>query len=101
MTWRVSTMVDLRSELVLAMTANQASVSEASRRMGVSRQTAYKWLARYRTEGEAGLQDRSRRPRTSPRRTPAELEERVCELRRRHPAWGGRKLHYRLKVLGV
>jgi transposase InsO family protein len=29
------------------------------------------------------------------------MEERVCELRRRHPAWGGRKLHHRLKALGV
>ena len=31
--------------------------------MGVSRATAYKWLARYRAEGSAGLLDRSSRPR--------------------------------------
>jgi transposase InsO family protein len=29
------------------------------------------------------------------------MEARVCQLRRAHPAWGGRKLHYRLKALGV
>lgn len=101
MTWRVSTVLDERRELVLAVTAGEGGVSEVSRRYGVSRQTAYKWLARARLEGEAGLEDRSRRPRVSPRRTPAEMEERVCELRRRHPAWGGRKLHHRLKALGV
>lgn len=29
------------------------------------------------------------------------MEARVCELRRQHPAWGGRKLHHRLKAQGV
>src|SRR5258708_10475796 len=38
---------------------------------------------------------------TSPRQTSVEMEERVCELRRLHPAWGGRKLHHRLAALGT
>lgn len=50
--------------------------------MGVSRATAYKWLARYRAEGVAGLADRSSRPRTCPRRTSASVEARILELRR-------------------
>jgi hypothetical protein len=37
------------------------------------------WVHRYLAEGEAGLQDRSSRPRTSPARTPAEVEARVIE----------------------
>src|SRR5215207_5835703 len=37
--------------------------------MGISRATAYKWLARYRAEGSIGLLDRSSRPRTCPTRT--------------------------------
>lgn len=101
MAWRVATVVDERRELVTAVMTGDESVSAACRRLGVSRQTAYKWLGRARTEGDAGLVDRSRRPKLSPRRTSAEMEERVCELRRRHPAWGGRKLHHRLKALGV
>jgi transposase InsO family protein len=50
--------------------------------MGVSRATAYKWLARYRSEGVAGLVDRSSRPHHSPRRTPAVVEARILALRR-------------------
>ncbi len=50
--------------------------------MGISRATAYKWLARYRAEGVAGLTDRSSRPRTSPGRTAPELEAAVVALRR-------------------
>lgn len=101
MTWRESTVRDERRDLVTSVSEERESVSSASRRLGVSRQTAYKWLARWRVEGEAGLADRSRRPGLSPRRTSAEMEERVCELRRCHPGWGGRKLHHRLKALGV
>ncbi|WP_344652492.1 leucine zipper domain-containing protein, partial [Cryptosporangium japonicum] len=50
--------------------------------MGVSRQTVGRWLARYDAEGPGGLHDRSSRPRTSPRRTPAEVEQKVLTLRR-------------------
>jgi transposase InsO family protein len=100
MSWQVWTVMDRRRELVEALREGQA-VAKVSRRLGVSRATAYKWQAREREEGEAGLRDRSRRPRTSPRRTPAEMEARVCELRRSQPYWGGRKLYHRLKALGV
>src|ERR1700750_1410125 len=50
--------------------------------MGVSRATAYKWVRRFRAGGEAALEDRSSRPRRSPRRTPATLESAICTLRR-------------------
>jgi transposase InsO family protein len=43
--------------------------------LGISRATAYKWLRRYRAEGEAGLLDRSSRPHRSPRALPrSEIE---------------------------
>lgn len=48
--------------------------------MGISRATAHKWVRRWREEGPAGLHDRSSRPLTTPRRTPAVLETRVCRL---------------------
>jgi transposase InsO family protein len=46
---------------------------------GVSRATVYKWLTRYRTEGEAGLLDRSSRPHRLARALP---EPRVREVLR-------------------
>lgn len=50
--------------------------------MGVSRTTAYRWLARYRAEGWAGLRDRSSRPHHSPSRTDPATEALVVALRR-------------------
>jgi transposase len=44
---------------------------------GVSVRTAYKWLARYRFAGRAGLEDRSSAPARQPRRTPP---ERIAEI---------------------
>ncbi|MGR7026998.1 IS481 family transposase [Geodermatophilus sp. URMC 62] len=63
--------------------------------MGISRKCVRTWLTRYAEEGEAGLVDRSSRPHSSPRRTAAEVEDRIVELRereRRGPAWIGAEL---------
>ena len=54
---------------------------EAAEAAGVSGRTARKWLARYRAEGAGGLEDRSSRPRRSPRRTAPERERAVLGLR--------------------
>ena len=56
--------------------------AHAAAMSGVSRATAYKWLHRWRSEGVAGLHDRSSRPLAMPTRTAPELEAQVCELRR-------------------
>lgn len=63
---------------------------EAAAAAGVSRQTAGKWLARWRAEGAAGLLDRSSRPLRIALRVVGELWRRVVLLRlrkRRGPAW--------------
>ncbi len=49
--------------------------------LGISRATAYKWVRRYREEGEAGLLDRSSRPHRSPRRLPDALEAEILAAR--------------------
>lgn len=56
--------------------------AHAAAMAGVSRATAYKWLARWRAEGVAGLRDRSSRPHSMPTRTSPEREAEVVELRR-------------------
>jgi transposase InsO family protein len=65
----------------------QAHIAKA---MGISRKCVKTWLDRYADDGEAGLVDRSSRPRTCPHRTSAEVEERIVALRtssRRGPEW--------------
>ena len=50
--------------------------------MGISRTCAYRWWARYRQAGQAGLVDRPSLAHHHPHRTPVELEAQVLELRR-------------------
>jgi transposase InsO family protein len=57
------------------------TVAKAAEAAGVSRQTATKWVQRYRTAGLAGLEDRSSAPRRMPRALPAEEVQRVIEAR--------------------
>ncbi|WP_037970006.1 IS481 family transposase [Streptomyces sp. PVA_94-07] len=56
-------------------------VAHVAAEMGISRVTAHKWVRRWREEGEAGLHDRPSRPHSTPHRTPAGTEARICELR--------------------
>jgi transposase len=58
-------------------------VAHVAKELGVSRQCAHRWVARYDSEGEAGLADRSSRPHRSPARTPARVERRVLAARTR------------------
>ena len=56
-------------------------VAKAAEAQGVSRQTAHKWVARFRAEGWAGLEDRSSRPHLQPRITPPETVEAILRAR--------------------
>jgi transposase InsO family protein len=69
-----------------------ANTAALCRRFGVSRKTGYRRLERVVAQGAAGLEDRSRRPKVSPRRTGAPVEVAVCALRLANPVWGGRKI---------
>jgi len=62
------------------------------REFGISRQTGTKWVKRFKAEGYAGLEERSRRPRSSPLSLGEELVMAVLEFRERHPSWGPKKL---------
>jgi transposase InsO family protein len=97
MPWKTKNQQEQRYELVRAIKAATEPIAEVSRRWRVSRKTAYKWLNRYRRLGLRGLWDESRRPERMTRRTARSWLERLRRLRRRHPTWGARKLHHRLR----
>ncbi len=100
MPWMERDSVSLRKEFVLLAGGQGANIAQLCCHFGISRKTCYKWLGRFAEEGEAGLADRSRRPRRNPARTSSETEGVVLALRGEHPAWGGRKLERRLLDLG-
>ncbi|WBQ05256.1 IS481 family transposase [Kribbella sp. CA-293567] len=68
--------------VITALFIEGQTASEVAARYGVHRAWVYKLKARYLAEGEAAFEARSRRPKTSPRATPAETVELVLALRK-------------------
>lgn len=98
---KVITLPQLWIEILLAPQRHGLTVTEVCRRYGISRKTYYAYRARYRAEGVEGLEPRSRRPKTTPGRTPAEVEAMVVELRLARPRWGARKIRADLVRRGL
>lgn len=97
MTWSNHCAAAQRLHLVLAVLSRREPVAVLCRRFKVSRQTAYKYLRRFREEGRRGLRERSRRPVQAG--WPALWRRRVRRLRRRLPTSGARKLRWQLRQL--
>ena len=100
MPWKEVSAMSLREEFVVLASVERSNMVVLCRRFGISRKTGYKWLAREKAGGKSALTDVSRRPHASPIQTIASVETAVVELRKAHPAWGGRKLRARLLALG-
>jgi transposase InsO family protein len=67
-----------------------------AREMGVSRRTAFKWLKRYREEGQEGLEDRSSKPHRHPRRIPRARRRQIERLRKKR--WSSPRIADHLKM---
>lgn len=97
MPWESRTMEDQRKEF--AQAARECSnFSALCREYGITRRTGLKWKARY--EAQEPLSDRSRRPITSPSRTPEAVERQILELRAENPGWGAKTLRKVLEDRG-
>lgn len=57
------------------------AVAHVAKAMGISRQCAHRWVARWDEFGDPGLEDRSSRPHHSPTRTPSDVEDLVVAKR--------------------
>lgn len=77
-----------RMELVKDILEGRLTRCAAAAAYGVSERTARKWVGRYLAEGEAGLLDRSSRPRLSPRSISPATAMAIVELRRRRLVQG-------------
>ncbi len=92
MTWKQVLPMDEKVRFISDYLNGVFSFTELCARYGISRKTGYKWVDRYVEGGAGALEDRPRTPRSSPRRTPAETEQAILEIRRKHPTWGGAKI---------
>ena len=80
----------LGREWIVLQVLGGRTLEAAGRAAGVCPRTVRKWVARYQSEGLAGLADRSSRPHRLYRPTPAAIVEKVETLRRQR--WTGKQI---------
>jgi putative transposase len=84
--------MDERVRFIFAWQEGLEPMTVLCERFGISRQTGYKYLRRYRDEGVAGLGDRSRAPHRLGLAMSEAVARSILELRRHRPSWGPKKL---------
>jgi transposase len=68
------------------------NVTLACRKAHVGRGTFYYWKPRFEKQGYQGLEEFASRAPKNPRRTSAEVEQKVVEMRQKHPDWGKQRI---------
>lgn len=96
MPWKESDTVSERLNFITRLREGER-MTDLCREFGISRKTGYKLVERFGSHGVEGLFDRSRRPRTSPQRTPESVVDEVVLMRQRYPTWGPKKLRCKLQ----
>jgi transposase InsO family protein len=91
MPWKEQRAMSQKMEFVERAIKPGARISTLCREYGISRVTGHKWLARYKREGAEGLEEHSRRPRTTPLATAEDVVAAILELRERYPRRGAKK----------
>jgi transposase InsO family protein len=83
-------------ELLMRMHEQGVSFSDLSWKTGIRREVLSRWWTRFKEQGRAGLEPRSRRPQRSPGRLLAPIEEQVLQLRNR--GWGPARIAWALGI---
>lgn len=83
MPWSQTSPMDQRTQFIADYLRELLSVTESCDLYGILRKKAYKWIERYFRQGPARVEERSRRPQSSPNRTADEVTQALLEARKR------------------
>ena len=91
MPWLETNPVLERQHFVHDLDSGHWTMTELCLRYGISRNTGYKWLQRFRQSGARGLHDHSRAPRSCPHQTPDVVVQLILAEHARF-GWDARKI---------
>jgi transposase InsO family protein len=84
--------MDEKLRFVFEYERDEETMRGLCERFGISRETGYVWLRRYRGSGVSGLVELDRAPQHHPNQTSEAIAQAVLQLREAHMCWGPRKL---------
>lgn len=99
MVWRTVSMLDERKQFILKAINPQRNISFIAlcHEYNISSKTGYKWLNRFRKDGEKGLLDSSRAPNTNRKKISLEVKKNVISIRNQYPSWGPKKIRVEME----
>lgn len=100
MPWQVQPMSDIRLAFIHQVLTLKVPLAVACRQFSISRKTGYKWLRRFHDQPGQSLVDHSRRPKSSPRKTAQDIEQKILAVRDEF-TWAGPKIHKILSDRGL
>jgi transposase InsO family protein len=92
MPWKEHRVMSSKIAFVEEASQPDANIAALCRKHGISRPTGYEALRRFKKDGYAGLEELSRRPKSTPLATAEDIVAAIVEARAKHPRWGAKKL---------
>jgi transposase InsO family protein len=89
--------MDQKIQLIAEWEQEQSSITDLSKKYGVSRKTIYKWCSRYEDRGVDGLKDQSKTPKHSPNKTADAIVTLIIDEKLKNRKRGPKKIYYQLK----
>ena len=92
MPWKGTCTIDQKVKMIGDYVSKEYTTTQLSEMYEVSRKTIYKWTGRYRTDGTAGLEEKSRAPKSHPNATPLRVAREIVAAKLSHERWGPKKV---------
>ena len=92
MPWKETCVMDEKTAFIAECLRGELPMTALCERYGISRDTGYRLLGRYRDEGPGGLAPRSRAPHRHGMTMAEEVAAAITALRDKRPYWGPKKL---------
>jgi len=81
MPWKKTEPMLEKERFVTLASTGRFTVSELCKDFGISRKTGHQYIKRYDAEGRSGLEERSRRPKSSPGATKEVIEKLILNVK--------------------
>jgi len=98
MPWKITNTMDQKIQLIADWQSQYFSITDLSKKYGVSRPIIYKWLSRYEEFGIDGLKEQSRAPLHSPNQTRDDIVQLIIAEKLKNRNRGPKKIYSQLKV---
>jgi len=92
MSWKITSVMQEKARFILMWQSGSYTFKSLCEEFGISRTAGYNLINAFKEEGEGCLQEKSKRPKNIPHKTPEEVEQKIVELRKKYPLWGARKI---------